>query len=219
MRTRVLAVVFLVICPLLAAQQALNNDAVIKLVKAGLSDDLIVSTVNASPGTYDTTAEGVIALKAAGASDKVVAAVVAKATAPTPPATPPSAPASVGTNGDAKATVHIYRYKQFEGSALKPSVYCDGIELGRIPSGHFLDVKIPAGSHTLFAEDKQAGAAVTLESGKDYFFRTDVQTGFWKGHFRLTTVMPEQGKYDVEKLKPLDSKDAVHELPTGSASR
>jgi hypothetical protein len=94
-RKNILAVVFLAICPLLGAQQALNNDAVIKLVKAGLSDDLIVTTINASPGTYDTSPDGLIALKAAGASDKVVAAIVLKAAAPPPvAATPAPAPAA-----------------------------------------------------------------------------------------------------------------------------
>jgi hypothetical protein len=68
MRRSFLAVAFLALCPLLVAQQALNNDSVIKLVKAGLSEDLIVSTVNASPGTYDTSANGLIALKTAGSS-------------------------------------------------------------------------------------------------------------------------------------------------------
>jgi len=71
-RKKILAIAFLAICPLLFAQQALNNDAVIKLVKAGLSDDLIVTTINASAGTYDTSADGIIALKTAGVSDKVV---------------------------------------------------------------------------------------------------------------------------------------------------
>jgi hypothetical protein len=66
---------------MLVAQQAFNNDAVIKLVKAGLSDDLIVSTVNAQAGIYDTSTDGLIALKTAGVSDKVVAAIVAKANA------------------------------------------------------------------------------------------------------------------------------------------
>lgn len=97
MRKNILAVVFLAISSLLVAQQALNNDAVIKLVKAGLSDDLIVSTITASPGTYDTSANGIIALKTAGASDKIVAAVVAKANAPAPAAplpTPTPAPAA-----------------------------------------------------------------------------------------------------------------------------
>jgi hypothetical protein len=29
------------------------------------------------------------------------------------------------------ATVHFYRYRQSMGMALKPSVYCDGIQLSR----------------------------------------------------------------------------------------
>ena len=79
MRKSFLALVFLAFCPLLVAQQSLNNDSVIKLVKAGLSEDLIISTINASPGSYDTSADGLIALKTAGASDKVVSAIVVKA--------------------------------------------------------------------------------------------------------------------------------------------
>jgi hypothetical protein len=66
----------------LAAQQTLNNEAVIKLMKAGLSDDLIVSTINSSPGSYDTSADGLIALKKAAVSDKVVAAIATKNAAP-----------------------------------------------------------------------------------------------------------------------------------------
>jgi len=92
MRKFILAVVFLAICPLVFAQQVLNNDSIIKMVKAGVSDDLIVSTINASPGTYDITADGIIALKAAGTSDKVVAAIVAKAVAPVQPAQPVVSP-------------------------------------------------------------------------------------------------------------------------------
>jgi len=99
------AIIFLAFCPMLVAQQVLNNDSVIKLVKAGLSEDLIVSIIAASPGTYDTSADGLIALKTAQISDKVVATIVAKsstplltAVAPIPP--PHSAPDSV-TSGPA----------------------------------------------------------------------------------------------------------------------
>ena len=98
MRKALIAVFSLAFSPLLFAQQALNNDAVVKLVKAGLSDDLVISTINASRGTYDTSADAVVALKKAGASDKVIAAVVAKASTPVTaaPALSPSAlPAGV----------------------------------------------------------------------------------------------------------------------------
>ena len=56
----ILATIFLLSGSVLEAQTALNNEAVIKLIKAGLSDDLIVSVVNAAPGTYDTSTDGLI---------------------------------------------------------------------------------------------------------------------------------------------------------------
>ena len=94
MRKTLISLVFLASCSLLVAQQALNNDAIIKLVKAGLSDDLIVTTIDASPGSYDTSANGLIALKKANVSDKVVAAIVRKASGVAPASTAGAAAAN-----------------------------------------------------------------------------------------------------------------------------
>jgi hypothetical protein len=122
---------------MLFAQQSLNNDSVIKLVKAGLSDDLIVTTINGSAGTYDTSANGLIALKKAGASDKVVSAIVLKgaglsSTAPGTGAT--ASTAAPGTNPDDPAVAHeagiyIYNDSAPAGSKmtmLEPNVYTQG---------------------------------------------------------------------------------------------
>lgn len=76
----------LLFLPLLAgAQQALNNEAIVKLVKAGLSEELIVSMVNSQPGMYSLTADDVIGLKKAGISDRIIGAMVAKGAAGTVP--------------------------------------------------------------------------------------------------------------------------------------
>jgi hypothetical protein len=56
---------------------------------------------------------------------------------------------SAGAQEVTTATVYFYRYKQFQGSALKPSVYCDGVQLGRVENGHFSDVRYPS-DRTLF---------------------------------------------------------------------
>lgn len=94
MRKVILAVAVFVLWPfMLGAQQTMNNEAVIKLVKAGLSEDLIITTVNSAAGAYDTSADGIIALKAAGVSDKVVSAIVLKSVmvvSSSPPQPPPS---------------------------------------------------------------------------------------------------------------------------------
>ena len=92
MRKYFLAVVLLAFCPLLFAQQTLDNNAIIKLIKVGLSDDLIVNTINLSPVNYDTSANGLITLKKANASDKVIGAILLKASGATPAASNPSAP-------------------------------------------------------------------------------------------------------------------------------
>jgi hypothetical protein len=79
MRRRFLICLLLLLCPALFAQETMNNDSVIKMIKAGLSQDLIATTINSSPGKYDTSANALIALKKAGAGDKVVAAMILKA--------------------------------------------------------------------------------------------------------------------------------------------
>jgi hypothetical protein len=79
-------------CFLMLGQQQLNNEAVSRLAKAGLSDDLIISTVNAAPGSYDTSADGLISLKSAGLSDRVISAIVLKVSSTPIPPPPPIAP-------------------------------------------------------------------------------------------------------------------------------
>jgi hypothetical protein len=73
-----LAVAFLA-SPLLAAQLSPRNDDIIKMVKARLGEDLIITVINASPGYYDTSTNGLAALKSAGVSDKVFSAIVQRA--------------------------------------------------------------------------------------------------------------------------------------------
>jgi len=76
-----IAIGFLVVYPLLLAQQTLNDDSVIKLMKAGVSEDVIISTINRSPGSYDTSVDGLIAMKNAGMTNTEISAIVAKVSA------------------------------------------------------------------------------------------------------------------------------------------
>jgi hypothetical protein len=124
MRKTIVAGLCLLLAPLLLAQQTLNNDAVIKLVKSGLPEDLIITTINASPGGYDTSANGLIALKTAGVSDKVIGAVVLKASGSSsvpPPASGAVSQPSGGTSGlqgvpPAVDSVGVYYQDQNNGS-------------------------------------------------------------------------------------------------------
>ncbi len=108
--------------PELYSQQPLDNAAVIKMVKAGLPEDLIVSAINSQPGTYNIGADGLIALKKAGASDKVLGAIVLKTSgasaAPVPgsqTANGPAAPPVAAGPPEGITEVGIY-YKNAAGA-------------------------------------------------------------------------------------------------------
>jgi len=93
-RLRLMAV-YLVCAVMSFAQQNLDNDAILKLLKAGLSETVIVGMVKNQPGKYSTSADDVINLKNSGVSDSIISAMVEKASggAPQPAATtPPQAP-------------------------------------------------------------------------------------------------------------------------------
>jgi hypothetical protein len=83
-----------VLASLAAAQQALNNDAILKLVKAGMGDDLIVNMINTQPGAYSVNADDLIVLKSGGASDKVISAMLLRKNggAPTAASAGPATP-------------------------------------------------------------------------------------------------------------------------------
>lgn len=119
MRKGLFAALLLVFCPILFAQQTLNNDAIVKLVKAGLSDDVIVTTINASPGAYDTSANALVALKGDGVSDKVIAAMVVKAAAP---AAPVAAPAGTGRPAGIEDVGVYYKDKNGAWVSLMPEI-------------------------------------------------------------------------------------------------
>lgn len=135
----------------------------------------------------------------------------ASAQQPAQPAAVPDAGTAAAPNS--QATVYVYRYKQFVGSALSPSVYCDETELARMENGRFFVVKLAPGKHVFRSNDKQAGVDVELKPGQEYYIRVELATGMMKGHGRLVAVAAEQGSYEIKKLKPLDQdkvKDTQH---------
>lgn len=121
------------------AAQPLTNDSIIKLVKAGLGEDMIIKMVDTQPGKYSLAADDIIALKNAGVSDRVISAILNKGS---------SSPTSGGraataeTPGSALANVSS---KQPEGISVK------------IPDGTAVEVELKS---TISSEDLEEGSVV-----------------------------------------------------------
>ena len=70
--------IFLLLSVTLDAQESLNNETMLKLVKAGIGEDTIVAMVNQQPGKYSLSTDNIITLKNAGVSDKVIGAMISR---------------------------------------------------------------------------------------------------------------------------------------------
>jgi hypothetical protein len=129
---------------------------------------------------------------------------------PAPNATPTPAPTTVapGTSSvpstqpaasasEEKATILFYRPKRFQGSALKPSVFVDGTNVGSMHNGDSVKISVTPGSHRIYSTDKSTGLDLSAKPGETYYVRIDILAGFWKGHGGVTLVDPQQGKYEA----------------------
>ena len=113
-------VLFVAIC---AAQTAtLTNDAIVKMAKAGLGEDILLSTVKGQPGRYTTGPDDLIALKSAGVTDKVIAAMMEKANAGGAPAAPAPGAAPAASRPGPVNEVGVYYLKGEAWTDLSPEV-------------------------------------------------------------------------------------------------
>ena len=105
----------------------------------------------------------------------------------------------------------MYRYKQFVGAALAPSVYCDDVQLARMENGRYFTTTVEPGKHIFRSNDEQSGIVLLAAAGQQYFIRVDIAAGFMKGHGRLQLMDIQQGTYELtsDKLKPLDAGKVI----------
>ena len=76
------------------AQEVLTNESVLKMVKAGLPESIIIAKVRSAKTNFDLRTDALIALKAAGVPEKVMETMLARASIVTEPPTmtPPPGP-------------------------------------------------------------------------------------------------------------------------------
>ena len=109
-RPFVLVLVFFLSClALLAQNQALTNNDVVKMFKSGLPASTIVNAIQANPSSFDVSANGLIALQKAGVPQPVMDAMISAASkqrsAPAAAEGSPAATASSALPGGGQFTV------------------------------------------------------------------------------------------------------------------
>lgn len=112
--------------PLAAAAQVTKEDLK-KLAAAGISDDVIVSYVRANGGVARLSAEDVIELKQAGASEKVLSVALGNLPAPAPQQAAPSyTPPAQEYRSAPSTTTYVYDSTPYYTPSVTYSAYVGG---------------------------------------------------------------------------------------------
>lgn len=197
--------------------QPLTNDSIVKLAKAKLGEDTIISIVNTQPGKYSLGADDIIALKTAGVPEKVITAMLNQsASAPTPASLAPAGAelnretettnrgqpfGAVSGTGKIKGTLTFYFNANYGN---KPDVGAHIMLVsGRVETPDNATVYLFADSflNMLSVDDKKYDAVKsTIADGSGNFELADIPSG------EYTLVMQSnhvKGKYTYETV---DSK-------------
>jgi len=158
--------------------------------------------INCSPKFAVVCLLVLFAVATSYAQDPTPTPTPAATTTPTP-APSPAAAESTTAAPKTKGRIFFYRIKQYAGSALEPSVYCDDKQLARMDNGRYFAVDLEPGEHTCNMGDKQTGFTINVKAGEEYYAKVSLEMGFWKGHGRLTLLQKEQAAFELKKVKPL----------------
>ena len=107
---------WLILCAMVAsAQEALTNDAVAKMVKAGLGESLVISMIENQPGKYSLSPDDLVNLKRQGVSDKVLAAMLGKGSGSAASVPGSATTAAVSADNDIPPGIEIGLYYRKAG--------------------------------------------------------------------------------------------------------
>lgn len=109
--------------------------------------------------------------------------------------------------GKDKATIVFFREGHYAGSALKPSIYLDGKDVGRLTNGHWFSVEVDPGKHELASTAKnEAHTVIETTAGQTTYVQMVIVPGTWRGAGRLMEVDTSDAKEKIAKLKLLEDK-------------
>lgn len=115
----------------LLASAPLTNGDIVKLLKAGMSDDVILATIEANGAKFDTSANALILLKRNGASDRLVHVVLETRRQP-PSANSPS-------SKNLQSTQNTHQDGALAPANARPAVAASGRDCQpESPDGHLL---------------------------------------------------------------------------------
>ena len=108
-------------------------------------------------------------------------------------------------SADDEGRVFVYRRAIGGGIGIRPDISVDGKIIGQAVAGGYFFTDLPAGKHTLQAEQKVFTPKVVfdLKAGEEIYIKLRMIPGVFKGHIKPALVDNATGQSEIRKMKSL----------------
>jgi hypothetical protein len=161
------------------AQEVLTNQSIVEMVKAGLSERVIIAKIRTSPTNFDTRTDSLIALKKSGVSEKVIEAIMspsappaAAAAAPPPPSSAPAGSVAMApppVAGPSRPTVFLV----VGGKEVELMAAGGEVQRNRTPYSRSTELVIAGNKAKSRTAERQPVFVITSEPGEMPLVRLD----------------------------------------------
>src|SRR5215467_7371277 len=159
-----------------SAQETLTNQSIMEMLKAGLSERVVIAKIRTSPSSFDTSTDALIALKKNGVSEKVIEAMMSPAAAAAP-AAPPSAPAASVAMAPTPAVGHAPArptvYQIVGGKEVELMASGGEVQRNRTPYSRSTELVIAGNKSKIRIAERQPVFVVTSKPGEMPLVRLD----------------------------------------------
>lgn len=216
-RISIIGVLALIICATNAQEipppphpqaNLLTNSDVLAMLSGKLSSDVILAKLETSQCEFDTSPNALATIKAAGATDAVLIAILKGCGIVQQAALPEIEVKSdvIESRENSEATVYFFRESAFEGMLRKVPVFIDDVQVADLKMNKFFSLRIVPGKHTLRSATKKKAISVEIQTGQTYYFRGEIVDDGIKAAWRITQVADVEGATVIATLQPLDPK-------------
>jgi len=118
-----------------------------------------------------------------------------------------AAPAQPDRPQSGKGLVIVYRERHFTGGGVSYKVFDNGTRIGGLPNGAYFVYQAKPGVHKFTASTEVTDEkALTVEAGKTYYIRGEVQMGVLVGRPHLIIVDRQEAEGAIKDLRRVKMK-------------
>ena len=98
--------------------------------------------------------------------------------------------------------IYFYRDKAFFGGAISYYIYDGEVKIGALKNGTFFFHETVPGEHTYCGKtESKSCITLSVEAGKTYYVKGDVNIGFFVGRPELNIMPQEVGQHSIKSLR------------------